>query len=272
MNVKQLEDKSKNIRLKIFETIIEAGKGHLGGALSCVDLIVTLYYGKILNFDPKNPKWNQRDRFLFSKGHAGLALYVLLADLGYFHEDELKSYNKGGGNIAEHPDTRLPGIEVVAGSLGHGIGIANGIALSSKLEKHKEDFYTYVLIGDGECNEGLIWESAMFASHHQLNNLITIVDRNKLSVLDYTENIINLEPFADKWKAFGWEVKEIDGHNISDILEALKNSKKRDSKKPLLILANTIKGKGISFMENKIKWHHGVPNKDEIDLALKELK
>ena len=270
--MQNLEKKSKEIRLKIFKTIIKAGKGHVGGAFSCVDLIVGLYYGKHFKFNPNNPKCESRDRFFFSKGHAGLALYVLLADLGYFDEKELLKYNEGGGKIAEHPDTRLPGIEAVSGSLGHGLGLGCGLALSSKLNNYENNFFTYVLLGDGECNEGLIWESALFASHHKLSNLVTIVDRNKLSVLDYTENIINLEPFADKWKSFGWEVIEIDGHNNLEIDNTFRYSKERKSEKPLLIIANTIKGKGVSYMENKVNWHHGVPNKEQIEIALNELE
>jgi len=267
---KILENKSKEIRRRIVETIVHAGKGHIGGALSSVDLLVTLYYGDILRFDPKKPDWEKRDRFIFSKGHAGIALYVVLSDLGFFSKEELKNFNQGGSFLAEHPDPSCPGIEVVSGSLGHGLNICAGMALAAKLDK--KDYASIALLGDGECYEGTVWEAAMFASHHGLNNLIAIIDRNQLAILDKTENITRLEPFAEKWISFGWEVKEIDGHEIKDIEQSLVGFRSRNSNKPLVIIANTIKGKGISFMENQVKWHHGVPNREHLETALKELK
>ena len=172
--------------------------------------------------------------------------------------------------MAEHPDLRVPGIEVVSGSLGHGLNISAGTALAAKL--NNQDNVSVALLGDGECYEGTVWEGAMFASHHCLNNLIVIVDRNQLAVLDKTENITRLEPFADKWVSFGWDLTEIDGHNIKSILKAFDRFRQRNSKKPLLILANTIKGKGISFMEDQVNWHHGVPNLEHLELARKELE
>ena len=265
-----LKKKSKKIRLDILNTIMNAGKGHIGGALSCVEILVTLYYCNILKFNRLKPKWKYRDRFIFSKGHASIAHYVVLADLNFFSKKELNYFNKPKGKIAEHPDTRLPGIETVSGSLGHGLGIGAGIAFSHFL-KNKKKIFTYVLLGDGECNEGSVWETAMFASHHKLSNLIVIVDRNMMSVLDKTENIISLEPFKDKWKSFGWNVKVVDGHNIKKLYDTLSDFKSSKINKPHVLIAKTKKGKGISFMENKIKWHHGLPNNDEYLKSIKEL-
>ncbi|MDA7480781.1 transketolase [Candidatus Pelagibacter ubique] len=261
---------AKKIRLKIFETIIQAGKGHIGGAFSCVDILVALYFGKILKHNIKKPKDINRDTFIFSKGHASIALYVTLSEAKFFDQKELKKFNMGGGKVAEHPDRRLPGVEVVSGSLGHGLSISAGISLANKIDNNKS--FNYVLLGDGECYEGSIWEAAMFANHHNLNNLVAIVDRNNLTVLNKTENIIKLEPFADKWRAFGWNVIIVDGHNIDSLCSKLKRIKNDNkNKKPTVLIANTIKGKGASFMENQIKWHHGVPSKENFIQFKKEL-
>ena len=261
---------AKKIRLKIFETIIQAGKGHIGGAFSCVDILVALYFGKILKFNIKKLKDINRDTFIFSKGHASIALYVTLAEAKFFDQKELKKFNMGGGKIAEHPDRRLPGVEVVAGSLGHGLSISAGMSLANKINNNKS--FNYVLLGDGECYEGSIWEAAMFANHYNLNNLVAIVDRNNLTVLNKTENIIKLEPFADKWRSFGWNVIIVDGHNIDRLCGKLKKIKNNNkNKKPTVLIANTIKGKGASFMENQIKWHHGVPSKENLMQFKKEL-
>lgn len=260
---------AKKIRLKIFETIIQAGKGHIGGAFSCVDILVALYFGKILKFNIKKLKDINRDTFIFSKGHASIALYVTLAEAKFFDQKELKKFNMGGGKIAEHPDRRLPGVEVVSGSLGHGLSISAGMSLANKINNNKS--FNYVLLGDGECYEGSIWEAAMFANHYNLNNLVAIVDRNNLTVLNKTENIIKLEPFADKWRSFGWNVIIVDGHNIDRLCGKLKKIKNNNkNKKPTVLIANTIKGKGASFMENQIKWHHGVPSKENLMQFKKE--
>jgi len=262
---------AKKIRKKVFETIAYAGKGHIGGAMSCIDILVALYFGNNLKINPKKPKLDNRDRFIFSKGHASIALYVVLSELGFFSKKELNKFNKPGGKIAEHPDTRLPGIEIVSGSLGHGLGIGSGIAFAKKIDK-KNNINVFVLLGDGECYEGSIWEAAMFANHHHLDNLIAIVDRNRLTVLDFTENIIKLNPFKKKWASFGWNVIEVDGHNIQKISDKIKYAKQLKNKRPTVIIANTIKGKGISYMENKIKWHHGVPSKDLLKNLNEELE
>ena len=266
---KFLSAKAQQFRVDIVNSIHKAGKGHIGGAFSIVEILTTLYYGNILKFDPKNPKWIDRDRFILSKGHAGIALYVVLADLGFFPKEELDYLNKGR-LLAEHPDPRIPGIEVVSGSLGHGLSIGAGMALADKLDNKQRT--TVVLMGDGECYEGSVWEAAMFASHHQLNNLCGIIDRNGLITHGNTENINKLEPFADKWKAFGWEVIEVDGHNFNNLHKAFKKIKSKRIKKPTLIIAHTVKGKGVTFMENQAKWHHGGIDDDKLKSALLEIQ
>jgi len=268
-NFEFLEDKARQLRVDIVKSIHKAGKGHIGGAFSIVEILTTLYYGKILKFDSKNPKWKDRDRFILSKGHAGIALYAVLADLGFFPKEELNFLNKGR-LLAEHPDPRIPGVEVVSGSLGHGLSIGSGMALADRLDKNLKS--TFVLMGDGECYEGSVWEAAMFAAHHGLNNLCGIVDRNGLITHGSTEEINKLEPFADKWQAFGWKVLEVDGHDFNDLNEALNKFQDRQFIKPTLIIANTVKGKGVSFMENQAKWHHGGIDDEKLKSALLELE
>ena len=263
-----LENKAVQIRKDIIKAIHKAGKGHIGGAYSIVEILTCLYYGKILKFDAKDPKWDLRDRFILSKGHAGIALYAVLADLGFFPREELDYLNKGR-LLAEHPDPRTPGIEVISGSLGHGLSIGSGMALADKLDLRNNK--TYVLMGDGECYEGSVWEAAMFASHHQLNNLCAIVDRNKLITFGNTESLNKIEPFKDKWLAFGWDVFEVNGHDMKMIIKIMLKIKRRNSGNPSLIIANTIKGKGVTFMENEPKWHHGVIDDINLQIALKEL-
>lgn len=270
MNIKVLERKANLVRSQILGMIVSANKGHIGGAFSCTDILVALYYGGILRFDPSNPNWSGRDRFILSKGHSCVALYAVLADLGFFPISELKSFCRGGSMLGGHPDRNIPGIEADTGSLGHGIGIAAGLALSAKIDK--KDFLSVVLLGDGECHEGSVWEAAMFASHHRLNNLIAVVDYNRQCVTDFIEDCVELEPFADKWRAFGWDVRIINGHSFGQLLSAFQDSRSPKSPHPLLILANTIKGKGVSFMERNIIWHHSIPTREEFQLAKKELE
>jgi len=266
--VQQMEAKAVQIRKDIIQSIHKAGKGHIGGAYSIVEILVSLYFGEVLKFDSNNPKSEERDRFILSKGHAGIALYAVLADLGFFPKEELDFLNKGR-LLAEHPDPRIPGIEVVSGSLGHGLSIGAGMALADKFDGKPRS--TFVLMGDGECYEGSVWEAAMFASHHQLNNLCGIVDRNGLITHGTTESINRLEPFKDKWLAFGWDVIEIDGHNIKKLVRTLREFTRKNSGNPTLILANTVKGKGVSFMENQASWHHGGIDDKKLELALLEL-
>lgn len=268
MDYIDLIKKAAFVRISTLETIAHVGKGHIGGALSCTDILVSLYFGNILRFDAKQPNWENRDRFILSKGHAGIALYVILAELGFFDKSELEKFNNGG-MLGEHPDHNIPGIEIISGSLGHGLGIGSGMALSAKMDK--KDYSTIVLLGDGECYEGSVWESLMFASHHQLNNLFVIVDRNRLCIHGNTEEINKVEPLGQKFEAFGWEVIEINGHDFKQILNSFQNFRKRVSNKPLAIIANTIKGKGVSFMENQASWHHGNLSPEKLAKACNEI-
>lgn len=268
MNSIELKEKAKYLRQKAFQMVMTAGKGHLGGSFSCTEILVALYYGGILRFDPKNPNWDERDRFILSKGHAINTLYVLLADLGFFPAAELSRFPSD--LLGGHSDNRVPGIEIISGSLGHGLGIAAGIALGAKLSK--KDYMVFILLGDGECQEGSVWEAAMFASHHNLNRLVAFVDRNRLGCEEFTEKTQRLEPLGEKWEAFGWHVRAIDGHSIDEILTVLQNCRARESIRPLLIMANTIKGKGISFLENTPRAHHTLPTGQEVTRAMKDLE
>ena len=259
---------SIEIRKKILKMIFNSQSSHIGSALSCVDILTVLYF-RILNVDPKTPQIDNRDRFILSKGHAASSLYATLAQKGFFSEEILNTYCKDGGRLSGH-STRgcVPGVETSTGSLGHGIAIGAGIALAGKLEC--KNYRTFVLISDGECDEGSIWEAAMFAAHHKLDNLVVIIDYNKLQAFGKTNEILNLEPLKEKWLSFNWQAQEIDGHDFSQIEKTLNNIPfKKD--KPSLIIAHTIKGKGISFMENKLEWHYKAPNKEEYNLAIKEL-
>ena len=263
-----LEEKSRQIRIDILNAVHKAGKGHIGGAFSIVEILVSLYYGNILKFDSKEPRWASRDRFILSKGHAGVALYAVLADLGYFPKDELDFLNKGR-LLGEHPDPRIPGVEVVSGSLGHGLPIGSGMALADKMDKNSR--HTFVLMGDGECYEGSVWEAAMFAAHHELHNLIGIVDRNGLITHGTTESINRLEPFADKWRAFGWEVFEVNAHDLSELQNTWKAITLKKAGVPSMVIAKSVKGKGVSFMENNFNWHHGGIDDAKLATALNEL-
>ncbi len=270
MDYINLKEKARYLRKIAFESAMKAGKGHLGGSFSCTEILVALYYGGVLKFDPKRPDWKARDRFILSKGHAINTLYVLLADLGFFPISELSNYAQDGSMLGGHCDIHVPGVEIVSGSLGHGLGIAAGIALGAKL--NREDYMTFVILGDGECQEGSIWEAAMFASHHELNRLVAFVDRNRLGSEEFTEKSSRLEPLRDKWEAFGWEARCVDGHSIEELIEVLKDCRSRQSLKPLLIIANTIKGKGLSCLENTPQSHHILPKGEEIIKARKELE
>lgn len=267
-SLSELQQKSKKIRIDILQSIYYAGKGHIGGAFSIVDILVSLYFGSIFSFDPKNPKMESRDRFILSKGHAAIALYAVLADLEYFPSEELTKLNTGN-LLSEHPYPGIPGIEVLSGSLGHGLSIGAGMAVADKLDKNVRK--TFVLMGDGECYEGSIWEAAIFAAHHNLNNLCGIVDRNRLITHGSTEVINRLEPFKQKWESFGWRVIEVDAHDFEDLGRAWEVFYQVSTESPTLIIANSVKGKGIKFMENEFKWHHGGINNDQFQAGLNEL-
>lgn len=268
--ISELKKKANQVRKNVLEMIVSAGKGHIGGAFSCTDILTTLFYGEVLRFDPSDENWKERDRFILSKGHSATALYSILADLGYFPRSELQNYGKPGCMLGGHPDKKIPGIEVDTGSLGQGFGVAAGLALSAKKD-HKAHLIVTVL-GDGECHEGSIWETAMFASHHKLNNLIAIVDRNGQCATDFIKNSVDHSPLEEKWRAFGWETDIVNGHSFEEMLEAFSQIRSRTSNKPLMVIADTIKGKGVSFMEGKVEWHHSVPKGEQVDIARKELE
>jgi len=263
---KRLEERALWVRRTVLEAIAERRKGHIGGTYSCVDLLVALYYGGILRFDSAQPAWLDRDRFLIGKGHACLALYAILMDQGFIARERFGEYGVDGGSLGGQLDIRTPGVEYNTGSLGHVLGIGAGIALAAKLDGR--DYRAVVMVGDAECYEGSIWEALAFAGQHQLDGLIAIIDRNRLSVMDLLGDDALFAGFGAKVTAFGWDYDEIDGHSFSSILEAFDGDR---STRPRMILANTIKGKGISFMENGVKWHHGVPNERELAVARREL-
>jgi transketolase len=264
----RLVDKARKIRKHVINMIYEAGSGHPGGSLSCVDTLTTLYF-HAMRHNPLEPEWTDRDRFILSKGHAAPALYAILAEAGYFPVEELLSLRKMGSMLQGHPDSKVPGVEVSSGSLGQGLSIASGVALAGKLDKN--GYRVYTLLGDGECDEGQVWEAAMLAAHYKLDNLTAIVDRNGLQIDGLTEKIMCLEPIAGKWRAFGWHVIEIDGNKIEEITAALDDAKSIRGK-PTAIIAHTFKGKGISFMEWINAFHGRALNKEEMEKALEELK
>lgn len=242
---------------------------HIGSILSVADIVAVLY-NDVANITPENIKDENRDRIVLSKGHAGAAIYAALAEKGFFPVEELKTHYADGSRLSGHVSHKgIPGVEISTGSLGHGACMACGIALNAKLEEMP--YFTYTIVGDGECDEGSIWEMALFANHFKLNQFVVIVDHNKMQSLDYCDNTLALSPFAEKWKAFGWNVYDIDGHNHDELRNALNDAKKSQDK-PSVIIANTVKGNGISFMENDILWHYRFPHEgEEYDGALKEL-
>ena len=270
MDIILLKEKSLKIRRRVLKVALSAGKGHIPPCYSWADIATVLFYGNILKISPNKPDWKDRDRFVLSKGHAALTLYSILSDLEYFAADELDKFVTGGALLPGHPDAEIPGVDVCTGSLGHGLGVASGMAFTSK--KDNLSWNTYAVLGDGECQEGSVWEAIMFAGHHELGKLIAIVDRNKFGATDATENTVRLDPLDDKFKAFGWDVEEVDGHNFDSLTSVLSKTKTRTHKnKPLCIIANTIKGKGIDFMENSQYWHHQMPKGEQIDIAWEQL-
>ncbi|MCQ2084863.1 MAG: transketolase [archaeon] len=270
LNVDELQNIANKMRLDVIEMTTEAGSGHPGGSLSAADLMAALYF-RVMNIDPADPYKDDRDRFILSKGHAAPILYAALAERGYFPVEELKTLRKLGTRLQGHPAYRdVPGVEVSTGSLGQGLSIACGIALAGKMDK--KDYKTYCLLGDGELQEGQNWEAAMLARAYGLNNLIAIVDRNRLQISGNTEEVMGLDPLPEKFKAFGWNVVgPIDGHHIRQILDALDKAA-RSKKSPTVIILNTVKGKGVSFMENNAGFHGKSCNPEEYAKAVEELK
>lgn len=266
--IKELEEKAKQVRRLIIQMLAQAGSGHPGGSLSAADLITALYFS-VLRYDPKRPDWPQRDRFHMSKGHCCPLWYAVLAEAGYFSKEELLTLRQLGSILQGHPDRRTPGVDVASGSLGQGLSVALGMCLAGKIDK--EDYRVYVLLGDGEIQEGNIWEAAMAASHYKCDNLCAILDYNGFQIDGRIQEVMGLEPVAAKWQAFGWHVIEIDGHNMQQILSAYAEVKNIKGK-PSIIVAHTIKGKGVSFMENVVDFHGRAPTKEEAEKALKELE
>jgi len=269
-NYCSLKEKAKSIRKHIINMITEASSGHPGGALSLVEILTALFFGGILRYDPKNPSWEDRDRLVLSKGHACAALYAVLAEAGYFPVDELLTFRKINSRLQGHPDrVKTPGVEISTGSLGQGLSVGVGMALAGKLDK--KDYHVYVIIGDGESDEGQIWEAAMSAKKYRLDNLTAILDRNRLQIDGNTEEVMSLEPLRDKWLSFGWNVKEIDGHNYDEIFDAL-DRRSIVFDRPRIVIAHTIKGKGVSFMENVVDFHGKPPTREQAAKALEEIE
>lgn len=263
-----LKDKAKTIRRHIIEMTGAAGSGHPGGSLSAADIITYLYF-KELKIDPNNPDWPERDRFVLSKGHAAPVLYAALAERGFFPVEDLVTLRKIDSYLQGHPDMkRVKGVEMSTGSLGTGFSTAVGMALAARMDK--KDNFIFVLLGDGEIQEGQVWEAAMAAAHYKLDNMIAILDYNGLQIDGPVSEVLSPEPLPDKWRAFGWEVLEIDGHDFDAIEKAI-NKAKEVKGKPTMIIAKTIKGKGVSFMENEAGWHGSAPNKEQVEKALAEL-
>ncbi len=264
-----LESIARSIRHDIVDMIAKAGSGHPGGSLSCADIMTALFFADILDHDAERPDAPERDRFVLSKGHAAPALYATLAHAGYLDRAELSTLRKLGSRLQGHPDSNLlPFIEVSTGSLGQGLSISSGIACGLKLQDNPA--FVFTLLGDGECEEGQVWEAAMFAAHQKLDNLIAIIDNNSLQIDGRIEDVCNPEDLGEKFAAFGWEVIHVDGHDIPALVEVLKQAKTKGSA-PKVVIAHTVKGKGVSFMEGEASWHGKAPNDDEAKTALTEL-
>jgi transketolase len=263
-----LKEQARIVRIEILKMLAQAGSGHTGGSLSAADIVTALYFYK-MRHRPDNPKWPERDRFILSKGHAAPLLYTALALSGYFDKSLLSALRKTGSPLQGHPSSKmLQGVEVSTGSLGQGLSIANGMALGLRLDKSPAR--VYCLLGDGEIQEGQVWEAAMTAGHYILDNLCAIVDLNELQIDGRCEDVMKIAPVTAKWKAFNWHVFEIDGHNMEEIVNTLNEAEKIKGK-PSVILANTIKGKGVSIFEGKVEYHGIAPTKEELEIALKEL-
>jgi transketolase len=262
----ELSRKAIQLRKKTLEAIFEAGAGHTGGGLSCIDILTVLYH-RILNVSPEHPSDPNRDRYVQSKGHSVEALYAVLADCGFFPESELKTIGRYRSHFVGHPTRHIPGIEMNTGALGHGLSIAAGMAIAGKMDG--APYRVFTLLGDGELAEGSNWEAAMAASHYRLDNLTAIVDHNTLQITGRTRDVCSNEPLDEKFRAFGWAVVTVNGHDFSQLTAAL--SKPAEQGKPTCVIANTVKGKGVSFMEDVARWHHGVPSQTEFALALNEL-
>lgn len=269
MNLFELQEKANAIRKGIIEAVYYGKSGHPGGSLSIADILAVLYFEE-MNVEVQNPNWEERDRFVLSKGHCSPALYATLAEKGFFSKEELKTFRKLESRLQGHPDKKgVPGVDMSTGSLGQGLSVANGMALAGKLDKKK--YRVYTVLGDGEIEEGQVWEACMTASHYHLDNLCAIVDHNHLQIDGSIEKVMNSAPLTEKFESFGWEVICIDGHNIEEIKRAFQVAKLIEQK-PTVIIAETTKGKGISFMENQVGWHGKAPNEEQYNQAMEEVK
>jgi len=269
LSIEEMEAMAKRLRRHIITMIGKAGSGHPGGSLSAVEIVTALYFN-LLRHKPSDPQWSDRDRFILSKGHAAPLLYAALAECGYFPVDELSTLRQLDSRLQGHTDrTATPGVEMSAGTLGQGLSFAIGVALAGRL--NSQDYRVYVLLGDGECDEGQVWEGAMAAAHFKVDNLVAIVDNNGQQIDGWNRDVMNLEPFNKKWQAFGWHLIEVDGHNLSQLIDAFDQAKLVKGQ-PTVIIAHTIKGKGVSFMENNPHFHGKAPNAAEVEIALKELE
>lgn len=266
---KDLEEKALDLRRRIIALCKISGAGHITSSLSAVDIMNALYNGGLMRFDGKRPDWSERDRFILSKGHATLALYNVLCDVGFVTQEEVNTFCQKGSKFGGHTTTSVAGCECYSGSLGHGLSFGVGAALCARVMK--ADYLTYVLTGDGECQEGSIWEAAMSIAHYNLTNLIWIIDKNNIQLCDRVENVMRLEPFDEKLKAFGFETRVIDGHCYNDIITALKIDRGNLPAKPVAVVCNTIKGKGVPLMEDKSDWHGRKPNRDELSIIAEQL-
>jgi transketolase len=268
-SIDEMKALAKKIRRDIITMIGTAGSGHPGGSLSAVEILTALYF-KVLRHNPADPQWADRDRFILSKGHAAPVLYATLAASGYLPQQELCTLRKIDSRLQGHPECGLtPGVEMSAGALGQGLSFGIGVALAGRL--NRQDYRTYVLVGDGECDEGQVWEAAMAAAHFKLDKLAAIVDHNGIQLDGWNKDIMNLEPLPEKWQSFGWRVIEADGHDVADLIEAFERAKKVAGQ-PTVIIAHTVKGKGVSFMENNPDFHGKAPSAEEMKIALQELE
>ena len=268
LDITELENKAKEVRKGIIEAVYSANSGHPGGSLSIADIMTVLYFNE-MSIDENNPKWEDRDRLVLSKGHCSPALYSCLAERGFFNKEELKTFRKLNSNLQGHPDmNKVLGVDMTTGSLGQGLSVANGMAIAGKLDK--KNYRVYAILGDGEIEEGQIWEAAMASRKYKLDNLCVIVDKNNLQIDGTTDEVMSLAPIDEKFRSFGFEVITIDGNNILEIMKAFAKAKTVKNK-PTCIIAKTIKGKGVSFMEDKVEWHGKAPSEEQYNLAMQEL-
>ncbi len=274
-SVDKIEARANNMRKNIIKMLKEAGSGHPGGSLSAADIVASLYFGGVMNYSEADPRHPERDYFILSKGHAAPVLYAALAELGYVPEDELLTLRKLHSRLQGHPDSKkLPGVEVSTGSLGQGLSIAAGVALGVRIDQQRDGGpkrRVFTLLGDGEIEEGQVWEAAMFAAHYHLDNLVAIVDNNNLQIDGDVRDVAGLDNISSKFKSFGWQTIEVDGHDVGAVVTALKTATLLDGS-PVCIVAHTVKGKGVSFMENQAGWHGKAPNEEQAKEALAELE